>query len=268
MDFFYDISDMRKPYECPSSMKKTLQDQKQWLDSIASEASFEQLFDHIPGISFFAKNAQGVLMRGNKNYLARFNLSSEADLIGLSDYDLMPSTLADHFKKDDEEVINNGQPKLHIIELFFNRQGLPDWYITNKLPLFSNKGKVIGLMGIIRSHAGTHDHNQSYARIAPAMEYLRLHFRDKITISDLAKTAGLSLRQFGRCFAETYGISPQRFLIKTRVQAACELLRDSNEDLATIALSLGFYDQSSFTLQFRKHMGLTPRRYRSQAQAG
>ncbi len=249
-------------------MRKNLKDQQQWLEDIAAGASFEQLFDHIPGISFFAKNAQGVLMRGNQNYLARFNLPSEADLIGLTDYDIMPAVLADHFKKDDEEVMRTKEPKLHIIELFFNRQGLPDWYITNKLPVFSRKAKVIGVMGIIRSHAGTHDHNQSYSRIAPAVEYLREHFRDKISIENLAKIAGLSSRQFGRCFAEAYGISPQTFLIKMRVQAACELLRNSNDELADIAMSLGFYDQSSFTLQFRQHMGQTPRRYRAQALAG
>ena len=207
-------------------------------------------------------------MRGNQNYLARFNLPSEAELIGLTDYDIMPAVLADHFKKDDEEVMRTKEPKLHIIELFFNRQGLPDCYITNKLPVFSRKAKVIGVMGIIRSHAGTHDHNQSYSRIAPAVEYLREHFRDKISIENLAKVAGLSSRQFGRCFAEAYGISPQTFLIKMRVQAACELLRNSNDELADIAMSLGFYDQSSFTLQFRKHMGQTPRRYRAQALAG
>ena len=207
-------------------------------------------------------------MRGNQNYLARFNLPSEADLIGLTDYDIMPAVLADHFKKDDEEVMRTKEPKLHIIELFFNRQGLPDWYITNKLPVFSRKAKVIGVMGIIRSHAGAHDQNQSYSRIAPAVEYLREHFRDKISIENLAKVAGLSSRQFGRCFAEAYGISPQTFLIKMRVQAACELLRNSNDELADIAMSLGFYDQSSFTLQFRKHMGQTPRRYRAQALAG
>ena len=249
-------------------MRKNLKDQQQWLEDIAAGASFEQLFDHIPGISFFAKNAQGVLMRGNQNYLAQFNLPSEADLIGLTDYDIMPAVLADHFKKDDEEVMRTKEPKLHIIELFFNRQGLPDWYITNKLPVFSRKAKVIGVMGIIRSHAGTHDHNQSYSRIAPAVEYLREHFRDKISIENLAKIAGLSSRQFGRCFAEAYGISPQTFLIKMRVQAACELLRNSNDELADIAMSLGFYDQSSFTLQFRQHMGQTPRRYRAQALAG
>jgi len=100
------------------------------------------------------------------------------------------------------------------------------------------------------------------------VEYLREHFRDKISIENLAKVAGLSSRQFGRCFAEAYGISPQTFLIKMRVQAACELLRNSNDELADIAMSLGFYDQSSFTLQFRQHMGQTPRRYRAQALAG
>ncbi|MCB1078244.1 MAG: helix-turn-helix transcriptional regulator, partial [Verrucomicrobiae bacterium] len=62
------------------------------------------------------------------------------------------------------------------------------------------------------------------------------------------------------------GVSPQTFLIKTRVQAACEALRNTGTPIGDIALDLGFYDQSSFTGHFRHHMGVTPLRYRRESQ--
>jgi AraC-like DNA-binding protein len=46
-----------------------------------------------------------------------------------------------------------------------------------------------------------------------------------------------------------------------RVQAACQELRKADVILSDVATQLGFYDQSSFTLYFRRLMGMTPRRY-------
>ena len=37
-----------------------------------------------------------------------------------------------------------------------------------------------------------------------------------------------------------------------------------SQTIGAIALDLGFYDQSSFTVQFKKQMGLTPLQYRKQ----
>ncbi|MCF6312663.1 MAG: helix-turn-helix domain-containing protein, partial [Verrucomicrobiales bacterium] len=65
-----------------------------------------------------------------------------------------------------------------------------------------------------------------------------------------------------RRFQETFKVSPQSFIMKLRLQAACEELRQSKLPIAEIAIDLGFHDQSSFTLQFRKQLGITPNKYR------
>jgi AraC-like DNA-binding protein len=39
-------------------------------------------------------------------------------------------------------------------------------------------------------------------------------------------------------------------------------LRQGRDPIAEIATDCGFYDQSSFTSHFRRHMGVTPRKYR------
>ena len=240
-----------------------LKKQQQWIESADPQIGFERFFDYLPGVSIFAKDREGFLMRGNGCFLSRFGMKNESELLGKTDYDLFPVTMADNYRKDDFEVMESGQAKPNIIETFFNQQGLPDWYIAHKLPVFSKTKKVIGVMGMIKSHKSKlgNDGLPAYEHLAPAIDYLRKNFKDPIAIGDLSATANLSPRQFGRKFKDSYGITPPQFLIKTRVQAACEALRNGALNLSELALELGFYDQSSFTLHFRKHMGITPRRF-------
>jgi len=95
-----------------------------------------------------------------------------------------------------------------------------------------------------------------------ALEMIRGEFREQISVDSMAAKAGLSSRQLGRLFRHELGVSPHTFLIKTRVQAACESLRAGNQPIGEIAIELGFCDQSSLTKHFQKHMGTTPLGYR------
>jgi len=233
-----------------------------FLDQIAPGGAFTQLFDHLPGISFFAKNADFQLVSGNRAFWTRLGFESEDQMIGKTDFELFPASLAENFRRDDQEVLRTGEPKLKIIELFFNRQALPDWYLTNKFPVIDAKGQVIGIMGTVQSYERHHGDLTPQLQISKAVNHLRDHYREPIVISELAKMVGMSVRQFNRRFQEVFGTNPRSFLIKTRVHAACDELRTTNVNIAELAVDLGFYDQSSFTQHFRKHMGVTPLQYR------
>ncbi len=238
--------------------------QAAFLDQMAPASLVSELFDHIPGVSFFAKNADLELVCGNRAFWSRLGLQSEAEMIGKTDFELFPASLAENFRRDDLEVLNTGEAKLKIIELFFNRQALPDWYLTNKFPVRDAKGKVIGVMGTVENYERQHGGFSSKMKINEAVNYLRDHYREPVVISELAKRVGMSVRQFNRRFQEVFGTSPRTFLIKTRIHAACDELRRTGVSIAELAVDLGFYDQSSFTQHFRKHMGITPLQYRKE----
>ena len=95
------------------------------------------------------------------------------------------------------------------------------------MPVHDAGGGVIGVMGTVRSYAGQAMAIQPFVQIESAVEHIRNNFREKISVNGLAQRAGLSRRQFDRKFQEAFGISPQQFIIKTRVQAACEALADA-----------------------------------------
>ena len=59
-----------------------------------------------------------------------------------------------------------------------------------------------------------------------------------------------------------FGITAAQLVIKTRIDAARRMLRESAAPIARIALACGYCDQSAFTRQFKAVTGLTPAQYR------
>jgi AraC-like DNA-binding protein len=232
-----------------------------FLETIDPNRGFQRLLAELPGIAFFAKDAASRIIAANRCFFERFGFQSESEIVGKDDNDLFPAQLARHFRKDDAEVMRSGQPKLNIVELFFNRQGLPDWFITNKLPLFDRNSSVIGVMGTTQSYGATHDTLRPYLSIDRAVECIRQRFREKLTVETLAQHVGISPRQLHRRFVETFAMSPQAFLMRVRIQAACEMLQSRDCQLSEVAQQCGFPDQSAFSQHFRKHIGQTPLRF-------
>lgn len=244
-----------------SDRKPVEMNQKTFLASVG-HGQIAELFDQIPGYSFFIKNAAGEVMKANPAFYERLGYTTELEIVGRRDHELFPAGLADHFRRDDLKVMQWDEPLLGIVELFFNRQGLPDWYLTNKFPVHDHARKVIGVMGTVRSYARQAKIIQPFVQIEPAVDHIRNNFRKKISVKELAQQVGLSARQFDRKFQEAFGISPQQFVIKTRILAACDELANPGQTIADVAYGLGFCDQSSFTVHFRRHMGVTPLQYR------
>ena len=241
--------------------------QRRFLAIIAADSHFHRLFEHLPGVSFFSKDAEGRIMRANRAFYGRLEFDREEDIVGRTDFDLFPEGMTEHFRSDDLEVMRSGRPKLELVELFLNQQGMVDWFVTNKLPILDVRGRAIGVMGTVQEYELQRRVSYPYPEIERAVDFIREHPDRAIRMTDVARHVGLSVRHFDRRFKQALSVSPKSFQIKTRIQAACESLLRSSRSVGQIALELGFSDQSSFTLQFRREMGITPLKYRRRYQA-
>lgn len=246
---------MSKPHPNPAT------ERDRFLRALAPERAHHVLLDHLPGVAFFAKDRNSRLMAANRQFFERFGFRTEAEIVGKQDHELFPARLAEHFRQDDLGVMETGKPKLNIVELFFNRQGIPDWFITHKLPVFDRRGRVIGVMGVTQSYTVAKEALQPYLAIDRAVTCIRERFREKLTVPQLAAYVHLSPRQLHRKFVETFGSSPQAFILKVRIQAACELLQHGDRTISEVAAETGFPDQSAFAQHFRRQIGVTPREY-------
>lgn len=95
-----------------------------------------------------------------------------------------------------------------------------------------------------------------------ALELLDASIDGDISMSRLALECGLSTRHFARAFHQSVGVPPHRYLLKRRIEVACDLLVRSGMRLPEVALACGFADQSHFTRVFRASVGVTPGTWR------
>ncbi|MGZ4876701.1 MAG: helix-turn-helix transcriptional regulator [Candidatus Angelobacter sp.] len=97
-----------------------------------------------------------------------------------------------------------------------------------------------------------------------ACEYVHAHFGDNLTLARVARAAGVHPVYLGQIFRQEFGETLGEYLNRIRVRAAAELLANSDLPLSTVALDLGFYDQSHFTRVFREFTGTTPGIFRGE----
>ncbi|MGI9470160.1 MAG: helix-turn-helix domain-containing protein [Rubripirellula sp.] len=231
------------------------------MDTQISASDVIQLFDHMPDVFLFIKDREGQFLRANRALLDRLGFDDEEDLIGTTDHDRYPAQIAEQLVADDRHVMETGQPLINHAEVLFDETGMLDWYLTTKLPLRDSRGKTIGVIGVVRSHAGGRKLAASYSAVSKVIECIR-DSPGQYRVADLASHVGISSRQLNRLFQSTMGIDVQQFLIRTRVQAAAVAIRETDRSLVDISDEFGFCDQSAFTKQFRKHLGTTPAAYR------
>ena len=120
---------------------------------------------------------------------------------------------------------------------------------------------VLAQAGGAPSTAGA-AHPSHMARVHDAMENIELACREPLTLTDLARDAGLSSFHFLRVFRQVTGTTPHQYLIGARLRLAARLLLDTDRPVTEIAYDVGFNDLSNFMRTFRRVIGETPREYR------
>lgn len=98
--------------------------------------------------------------------------------------------------------------------------------------------------------------------IHKTIQHLRVHYAERITLEDMARTVYLSPAYFSRVFKRETGVTFNSYLNSVRVAKSKELLRHDNMRLTDIALLVGFEDQSYFTKVFKRVTGTAPLKYR------
>lgn len=93
--------------------------------------------------------------------------------------------------------------------------------------------------------------------------YLKEYFKDNIHVEDIANALNISYRSLARRFKNETGITISDQLTKMRIDAAKQLLKDSNMPLYDIAAAVGYENEFYFSKMFKKAEGIPPSKYRT-----
>lgn len=106
---------------------------------------------------------------------------------------------------------------------------------------------------------------KSRAGFQRVLEYIEMNYESEIKLSYAAQLSGMSKGYFCACFKQMTGKSFTEYLNLFRVEKAAILLKQSQNSITDIALSVGFEDVSYFCRIFKKYMGQAPSFYRRSA---
>ena len=95
------------------------------------------------------------------------------------------------------------------------------------------------------------------------MEYIKKNCDNKLTLDSLARQVYLSKSYLSSIFKQETGVNLTAYITKIRIEKSKKMLMDGEYNLATIANRCGFEDQSYFTKVFKKEVGISPKKFRS-----
>ncbi len=98
--------------------------------------------------------------------------------------------------------------------------------------------------------------------IRQAVSYIKEHFREDLTLEDVAQAVHFSSYYVSRLFKEELGMNFIEYLTRIRVEEAKRLLLETSQTVSEIAASVGYQDPSYFTKVFKKIEGQTPTEFR------
>ena len=98
--------------------------------------------------------------------------------------------------------------------------------------------------------------------VEQAIQYIRSHIGQPISVEELASTVCLSASYFAHMFKRHTGFSPADYVINSRIERAKVLLVRTQKPIAEIAEEVGYSTSGSLINLFVKKVGTSPRQYR------
>jgi AraC-like DNA-binding protein len=242
--------------------------QKGFFESIGGHLPVDRLFDGVPDIVFFVKDALGRYMAVNDTLAVRCGLANKADAIGRTAEELFPSPLGDAFVQQDREILRSGSGIRDHLELHLYPGGGRGWCLTFKEPIPGKNAGIVGICGISRDLQTPGAAEGEFAAMSAALDHIQRHFDEPLRLPILAEMAGLSVYQFDQRIRSLFHVTAGQYLVKVRIDAACKHLTSTTEAIAQIALGCGYSDQSAFSRQFKQAVGISPMAYRRKFAGG
>lgn len=94
------------------------------------------------------------------------------------------------------------------------------------------------------------------------MDFMEQNYMDDLSLEEMASYTGRSLSTFKRDFQKYSELTPQRWIIRRRLEAACELLRTSQLKVSEVCGKVGFKNLSHFSKIYKERYGVAPTKMR------
>lgn len=131
--------------------------------------------------------------------------------------------------------------------------------ITGHLYLFFD-----AFIQLSSSKKGAKTGNLQEFYIQAAINFVEQNYAKNIGVEEIADCCNLNRSYFGKLFKDNMSVTPQEFLMKYRLNKACDLLQGTDKPVGEIAAAVGYDNPLHFSRAFRNIYGIPPRNWRNE----
>ena len=160
--------------------------------------------------------------------------------------------------------------------LFFERTYPVDRSLERLLPMFQSEASLdeerhhLLLDHLLRAHRGLRrevdrlpalraaTRAEIYRRLVRARDFAEAGWAEPLSLSAMARVAGIAPHRFLRLFREAFGLTPHRYLTERRLQEARRLLEAGRTRVTDACLAVGYTSLGSFSALYRRRFGHSP----------
>jgi len=112
------------------------------------------------------------------------------------------------------------------------------------------------------SHAGENNGKEYSMHVVKAIEYIRAHYAEKISLAKLSEEIFVHPTYLSNLFKGQTGTTVVEYINHYRIEMAREMLKDSRNKIFWVGEQVGFVNQRYFSHIFKKYNGCTPVQYK------
>ena len=156
-------------------------------------------------------------------------------------------------RSDENVKLNNGISA----ELDYNK------YRESEMIASTAAYSLLGNVGVILNRCKYDTSKDRAGELTPVLEMIQKRYMENIGVSDMAEYIGVSVNKIAAMFKKSYGTTPSRFLVNTRLNFAELFLRKmEHKTIKQISEMVGFSNSGYFIRVFKSKFGVTPEVYR------
>lgn len=150
-------------------------------------------------------------------------------------------------------------------------QNVPDYYreLLNQLDDDVGIGMAKGVLYILSDsfykqidYTKTERDSEGASLVRRVIDYVDSNKENKISVQEMAKELNYAPTYLSRYFYKNVGIPFSEYVNRVKIDHVCYLLRNTQEDIATISDKCGYGSSSSFNRNFKEIVGCSPTEYR------
>ena len=178
-------------------------------------------------------------------------------------FNFMPSLVRSFFTPNEKNIGERSVFKVNISEY------LPflDSIREGKISLYKVKGFLYNMVGDYERQIPFLKSDANESVLSKVISYINENAGEKLTLSGIAQALGYNEKYLSRCINQSAGFGFSTLITILRMEAACNLLKDTNRTIVDIAIECGFGSERSFYRSFKEFTGYTPKEFRSSSKS-